>query len=153
LKAKDSILVFTLEEQRYALALLVVERVFPMVEITPLPKAPDSVQGIINVHGSLVPVFNIRWRFGIPVREYEVSDQLIIARTSKRRVAFPVDRVQDVIKLTDTPVETGDILPSLPYSVGVVKLPDGLILIHDPDKFLSFDEEAVLDEALSTGGT
>jgi purine-binding chemotaxis protein CheW len=123
-----------------------------MVEITPLQQAPDSVQGIINVHGSLVPVFNIRKRFGIPVREYEVSDQLIIARTSRRRVALPVDHVQGVIILTDTPVETGDIIPSIPYSVGVVKLPDGLILIHDPDTFLSFEEEAVLDTALSTGG-
>jgi purine-binding chemotaxis protein CheW len=153
MNAKDSILVFTLDEQRYALALSVVERVFPMVEITPLPKAPDIVQGIINLHGSPIPVYNIRRRFGIPVWEYEISDQLIIVHTNNRRVALPVDTVQGVVEPAGKPVETSDILPSLPYIKGVVKLPDGLILIHDPDTFLSLDEEAVLDEALPAGGT
>jgi len=148
---EDRILVFTLDEQRYALALPIVEQVFLMVEITPLPKDLATVQGIINVHGSLIPVYNLRRRFGIPVREIETSDQLIIIHTNNRRVAIPVDRVEDVIKLTDKPVEAGDILPSIPYINGVVKLPDGLILIHDPDTFLSLDEKKVLDEALSRG--
>ncbi|MGA2933708.1 MAG: chemotaxis protein CheW [Methanomicrobiales archaeon] len=152
MKAKDSILIFILDEQRYGIMLSDVERVFPMVEITRLPKAPDIVLGIINVHGSLVPVFDIRRRFGCSEREYGVSDQLILARTKKRRVALAVDTVQGVVEPTGKPVDAGEILPNLPYVQGIVKLPDGLILIHDPDTFLSFEEEAALDTALSAGG-
>ncbi|WAC04829.1 MAG: chemotaxis protein CheW [Methanoregula sp.] len=148
----SGVLVFTLDEQRYGLELPVVERVFPMVEVTPLPKSPDIVLGIINVRGSLVPVFDIRRRFGCSERECGISDQLILASTKKRRVALPVDTVQGVVEPASKPVDAGEILPDLPYIQGVVKLPDGLVLIHDLDTFLSLDEETALNVALPGGG-
>ena len=94
----------------------------------------------------------MRKRFGLPLRDYELSDQLVIVRTTKRRVALPVDRVSGVIATPGEPIDADAILPSHPYLRGVVKLPDGLVLIHDPDTFLSLDEEADLDDALMNGG-
>ncbi len=82
---------FLLDDQRYALHLDVVERVIPAVEITPLPKAPEIVLGLINIRGKIIPVLNIRRRFRLPDRETELTDHFIIANTSKRTVALPAD--------------------------------------------------------------
>jgi purine-binding chemotaxis protein CheW len=72
---------FTLDAGRYALSLEVVERVVPALELTPLPTAPDIVQGVFNLHGRIVPVMNLRRRFGLPERAIELSDHLIVAQT------------------------------------------------------------------------
>jgi purine-binding chemotaxis protein CheW len=143
------LVVFFLDEQRYALQLNSVERVVLVVEITPLPKAPTIVRGIINVAGTLTPVLDIRSRFNLPGRDISLSDQLIIARTAKRQVALVVDAVGEVMELpAEEQIEAGAILPGLDYLAGVVKLADGLIFIHQLDSFLSLDEENTLDTAL-----
>lgn len=143
------LVVFTLNEQRCALHLSTVERAFRIVEITPLPKAPEIVLGVVNVHGRVIPVVNIRRRFGLPDREMRLTDQLIIARTPKRVIAPLVDSVIGVAEYPEEEVIKAEkILPGLEYVEGVVKLEDGLILIHDLDKLLSLDEEKSLDEVM-----
>ena len=82
------LVVFGIEGQRYALPLLAVERVLPMVAVSPLPKAPSVALGVINFHGQVVPVLDIRNRFGLPSRDYGLTGHLLIARTrsEERRV-------------------------------------------------------------------
>ncbi len=148
------LVVFELEQQRYALHLPEVKKVIPAVEVTPLPKAPEAVLGIINMHGQIIPVFNIRNRFRLPAREVALKDQLIIARTARYTVALLVDAVTDIIE--HTPQEITDaaaILPAAEYVEGVVKLENGMVLIHDLDTFLSLDEEKILNDALKEGQT
>jgi purine-binding chemotaxis protein CheW len=148
----DSIhfLVFTLDDQRYALYLSAVEKTVRAVEVTPLPKCPDIVLGVINFRGRVVPVINIRKRFRLPEREMELSDHLIIARTSRRSVALAVDSVLDILKLADRDIiPAGEVLPAMDYVQGVAKLQDGMVLIHDLDRFLDLEEEKALDAAMS----
>lgn len=148
----DSIqfLVFTLDDQRYALYLSAVEKTVRAVEVTPLPKCPDIVLGVINVRGRVVPVINIRKRFRLPEREMELSNHLIIARTTKRSVALVVDSVLDILKLADRDIiPAGEVLPAMDYVQGVAKLQDGMVLIHDLNRFLDLEEEKALDVAMS----
>ena len=141
---------FFLDDHCYALYLDVVERVIPAVAITPLPKAPEIVLGLINIKGKIIPALNIRRRFRLPDRETELADHFIIANTSKRLVALPANSVSGVIQISDVEItEATDILPELEYVAGVVKLRDGLLLIHDLERFLSLEEETTLDEALN----
>ncbi len=145
----DQLVVFTLGEQRYGLPLSSVERAVRMVEITPLPKAPDIVLGVINVHGRLVPVVNLRRRFRLPERDIALTDQIIVAHTRQRPVALVADAVQDVMTYSqEHVVDANQILPGIEYIEGVLKLDDGMLLIHDLDGFLSLDEEHALDDAL-----
>lgn len=146
------IVVFALDELRYALLLSSVERVVRAVEITPLPKAPGIVLGIINVQGRIIPVIDVRQRFRLPAREIELDDRFIIASTPRRLVALVVDSVSGVRELADGQmVNVEQSLPFAEYLKGVAKLEDNLVLIHDLDQFLSLDEEKALDAAL-TGG-
>lgn len=145
----NQLVVITLDEQRYALYLSVVERVVRMVQITPLPKAPEIVLGVINVQGRVIPAINIRKRFRLPEREIGLSDQLIIANTPRRTIALVADAVSGIIEYAEQDTIAGEkILPGMEYVDGVVKLEDGIILIHDLDRFLSLEEEKTLDNAI-----
>ena len=142
------LVVFLLNEQRYALFLSVVERIFRAVEVTALPKAPEIVLGVVNVQGLIIPVINVRKRFRLPEKDIDISDQFMIAHTSRRRVALVVDAVFGVIERTDV-ISMQKVVPGIEYVEGIVDLDDGMILIHDLDKFLSLEEERTLNQAMS----
>lgn len=143
------IVVFTLEGRKFALPLPAVSRVIHAVEITPLPKAPEIVSGVINLEGHILPVLDVRRRFRMPARELDPGDRMVIARTPRRSVAFVVDSAEGVMELpAGTAVAPDDIVPGIEYVEGVVRCPDGMILIHDIAKFLSLEEGLRLDEAM-----
>lgn len=137
----EKIVVFALDEPRYALSLFAVERVVRAVEITTLPNAPSIIYGAINVQGKIVPVVNIRERFRLPECEVRIDDSFIIARTKGRTVALVVDYVVGIRECTGSEVvSAGQALPFVEYLKGVVKTEDNLILIYDLDMFLSLEE-------------
>ena len=140
---------FTLEDHNYAVNLAAVARIVHVAEVAPLPQAPEIVLGIINFSGKIIPVVDMRRRFRLPEREMALYDHLLIARTSKRELAFIVDRVTGVVEYGEEEwTAAARIAPGLEYLEGVVKLKDGLIFIHDLERFLSLDEEKSLGEAL-----
>lgn len=143
------LVVFVTDGQRYALPLQAVDRVFPMVAVSPLPQAPAVALGVINVHGQVVPVLDIRRRFGFPPRDYGLTAYLLVARSARRTVALPVDEVLGVREVAVQAVTSPEaVLPGMGHVAGIVALPDGLLFIHDLDTFLSLEEERRLAAAL-----
>lgn len=146
----NKIIVFSLDQQAYALPLNTVLRVIHAVEITKLPKSPDIISGIINVKGQIIPVVDVRKRFGLTTRELSPDDQLIIANTSKRQIALLVDQVSGIQTVSSQQlVITKETLPYAEYLDGVVKIEDDLILIYDLEQFLNLNEEMELGQAIS----
>lgn len=140
---------FTIEDQRYALPLAATQRVLPMVAVSALPKAPAVALGVINLHGQIIPVLDIRRRFQLPAYDYGPAAHLLVARTTRRTVALPVDEVLGVREVpTDTVASPEAVLPGIGHVAGIVSLTDGVLFIQDLDAFLSLDEERVLTEAL-----
>jgi purine-binding chemotaxis protein CheW len=153
-------IVFTLDGLFYAISLSAVSRVIRAVEITPLPKAPSIVLGVINLGGRIIPVVNIRKRFLLPERELELTDQLIVACASRsdgeadrgRLLALMVDEVVGVRDLSpQETVAAETILSGLEHLEGVAKTDQGLVLIHDIGTFLSLEEESAVGEVLPKG--
>ncbi len=143
------LMLFCLDEQRYALALPAVQRVVAAVEVTHLPGAPAVVLGVINVAGEIMPVFNLRRRFQLAEREIRLTDQFVIAQTARRNVALVVDEAEGVLEWPAAEIIGAAQFVSPGAQIqGVIKLPDGLVLIHDLEQFLSADETEVLTEAL-----
>lgn len=143
------ILVFTLDDIRFALHTTSVERTIRMVEITPLPKAPDIVLGIINIQGVIAPVVNIRKRLHLPDKESGLTDSIVIINTGVRKIGIVVDTVKDIIELDESKiVSPADIIQGVEHVEGVLKLEDGMVLIHDINKFLSIEEEKEIDSSL-----
>jgi purine-binding chemotaxis protein CheW len=128
-----------------------VVRVIHAIEIRHLPKAPEIIIGIINVKGQIIPVADIRKRFGLAEREINLDDRLIIADTGKRKVAFLADSVTGIRDLAPgQQKQAKETLPFAEHLRGVAKVDDGLVLIYDLDRFLSLDEEKELEQALKT---
>ncbi len=144
------LVVFGLDAQRYALPLASVERIVRAVEITRLPDAPAIVLGAINVAGRVLPVLNLRRRFGLPERKIEEADQFLIAHTARGTVVLVVDEALGMLECLATEIiQPTQIAPGLDHLQGVVRLEDGLVLIQDLEKFLSLDEARALDKAIN----
>ena len=142
--------VFCLDEGRYALPLAAVDRIVRAVHVTPLPGAPGIVLGAIDVQGRVLPVFNIRRRFGLPERIVDPADHFLIAHTARRSVVLLIEAALGVFEHAATGVTAAvNIARDLEHIRGIIQLDDGLVLIHDLEHFLSPDEARVLDEAMS----
>ncbi len=144
------LLVFRLNDRLCALRLSQVDRVIRAVDATPLPHAPAIVLGAVDLQGSVVPLLNIRGRFGFADRPVGMDDQFIVARTARRTVMLAVDEVKDIVQRpADAVVAAERILQPLEHIDGVIQLDDGLALIHDLERFLSIEEERELENALA----
>lgn len=150
---EERLVVFLLDGRRYAVALERVERVVARPEIAAFPQAPDVVSGVFMLHGDLVPVMNVRMRFRLPDAPARLSEQLVVVRTRRRRVALVVDQVDGVVAVAPTDwVDAGAIVPGLEHVRGVARLADDMVFVHDIDAFLSLDEEDRLAAALHEEG-
>lgn len=145
-ESNNKFVLFTLDQQQFAISLSTVESIARSAKIISLPNAPDVVQGIINVHGRIIPVVNIRKRFHFPQKQLDLDDQFIIGRTSKQPVAIVVDDVVDIVEISkEKIIEQENILSGLNHVEGAAKLEDNIIIIHNLEKCLSAEEENVLD--------
>jgi purine-binding chemotaxis protein CheW len=141
------LLLFVINDVRYAMRSETVAEIIRAVAVTPLPNAPAVIEGIIDLRGRVVPVFDLRLRFGLASRPVAASDHFIIARATSRLAALHVDRVLDLVDVADDAIDaTGQ--PSARHVAGVALLGDGMALIHDLDTFLTTAEAETLDAAL-----
>lgn len=146
------VLVFEVADQKYALPTRDVRELVRAVEITPLPDAPAVIEGVVNVRGQVLPVLDVRARFGLPARALDLSDHFIVATAGARGVILRVDRASHLAFVDEASVQASETLgASSGYVAGVAKLEDGLVLIHDVATFLSAAESSSLDEALPPG--
>lgn len=145
----DSLAVFSLGDQKFALAVASIERIVHAVEIEPLPGAPHGVRGVINFRGAVLPVFDLRVRFGQAGRDLRITDHLVVVKTARRKVALIVDDGIGVVGSGEAGVvAAAEILPEFEAIEGVVKLDGDIVFIHDLDRFLSLDGERELAAAM-----
>jgi purine-binding chemotaxis protein CheW len=143
------LLCFTIDGHRYGLDSAGVVEIVRAVAITALPGAPSVIEGVVDVRGAVVPVFDLRARFGLPGRPIALADRFVIVQTPARVAALHVDEVQDLVDVDDGTVSgLAEQVPSAHHIAGVATLGDGLVLIHDVATFLSRAELETLDAAL-----
>lgn len=148
----DTYFLFGIEGLRYALPLERVERVAQAVAVTPLPDGPDAVLGVVDLHGRIVPVVDLRRRLGHPSRNVRLDDSMVVADTAFRKVIFFADTVEGVVEAPESVTTMGrDVAPGLELVQGVMRVGEDLILIHDLDRVLSIEEQARLSKALERG--
>jgi len=150
-KKETQLLTFRLDEQEYALDIANVVQVVRMVAITPVPKAPEVVEGVINLRGKVIPVINLRKRCGLPTRPYGLNDHLLIARMDGRVMGLIVDMVSEMLTVPmsdlDSSAEIGS--QQMEYLTAVGRLGDRLLLVLDPGMILTFEDKKCLEVALA----
>jgi purine-binding chemotaxis protein CheW len=149
-KAKVVVLEFHLANLRCALPEASVVEVLPSASLVPLPDAPSSVMGLLNVRGTIVPVLDLRARFGLPPKQLAPSDHFVLTRTRQKRVGLRVDRAEALVELDPALIDDAErVMGTAGLVAGVAKMPDGLMLIHDPERFLSEAEELAMEQAMA----
>jgi purine-binding chemotaxis protein CheW len=144
------LVIFEVAGNRYALSADQVKEVVRAVQFSPLPKAARFVEGLIDVRGTIVPVLEIRSRFGLPAKPLSASDYLVLANAGTRLIALRVDGVQDLVEVDDEDVRSvQNEVPTARHIEGVARLEDGLAIIYDLATFLSAAEARDLDDMLS----
>lgn len=105
-------LAFRMGEQEYAIDILTVHELRGFMPITTLPRTPSWVRGAINLRGAIVPVFDVRERFGLGPSDYHRFSVIIIVMLGERQVGLMVDAVSDVVDLSadqlEAPPDLGD---------------------------------------------
>jgi len=152
------LVVFGLADESYGVHVLAVEEIIRLQEITAIPHAPDFVEGVINLRGRVIPVLDLRKRFGLPPAEATKSTRIVVVEASGMTVGLVVDSVDEVRNLpTDTIEPPSPIVTTVDsdFLMGVGKLPAGggqeqLVILLDLDRVTSVAERQALS-ALGAG--
>ncbi len=139
---------FYIGEDEYALYINKVREIYPMTEIRKIPKAPQFVEGVINLRGFIIPIIDLRKRFDMAPNESKNTAKILIVELEKNQVGMIVDNVSEVMRFYVDEIEKAPPMFSSnidsQYIQGVAKLDDKLIILLDIEKLLSFEEKTVL---------
>ena len=145
---------FTVGDEEYGLELLRVKEVIRMKQVTWLPKAPACVKGIINLRGVVIPIVDLRERFGLPQHDSTAMTRVIVVEVEGRPVGMVVDSASQVLRV---PVEQFDDPPpvmgaaSREFVTSVGKIADRLVIMIDVDRILNTEEMRQLEGSLHGG--
>ncbi|CAM2008249.1 chemotaxis protein CheW [Acanthopleuribacter pedis] len=98
-------LTFILGEEDYGLAIRFVTEIIGIQKITPVPDLPDYVKGVINLRGKVIPVMDVRLRFGMKQRDYDERTCIIVINAKDTTVGLIVDTVSEVLEIPDAYIE------------------------------------------------
>ncbi len=138
---------FRLGNEEYGVDILHVEEINRMVEITKVPNSPHFVEGVINLRGRVIPVINLRKRFGLPEKEFDRETRIMVVDIKGATIGVIVDGVSEVLRIPASTVEPAPTISTgvnTEYIKGVGKLDDRLIILLELEKLLSGDEIAAL---------
>jgi purine-binding chemotaxis protein CheW len=145
-------LVFKLGTEEYGVDILKVQEIRGYEKVTPIPRSPDFLKGVVNLRGTIVPVIDLRVKFALPDPSYDSFTVVIVLRIASRIVGAVVDGVSDVVRLAagevQAPPRLGSIVDSS-YLAGVATQGGRMILALDIEKLLSAGELDLLGEAAS----
>ncbi len=141
-----------LGDARIGFAASAVHEIARAVAITPLAGAPDIIEGVINVHGRIVPVVDVRRRLSMHAVALAPEQFLIVIEVADRLIAVRVDDVEDLLDVAaDSLTPPASLSPVLRRLEGISALSDGALVIYDADAFLTQAEREALDAAETVG--
>jgi purine-binding chemotaxis protein CheW len=141
---------FTIGQEEFGLDIQRIQEINRMVEITRVPNAPDFVTGVINLRGKVIPIIDLRKRFGFPPKEHDKNTRIIVVELSGMVVGFVVDAVREVIRIPKSITEPP---PSIVAGIGseyitsVAKLENRLLIHLDLERILRDKEKQELETA------
>ena len=149
-EAAREILVFVLGKEEYGVDILKVQEIRGYEKVTPIPAAPAYLKGVVNLRGIIVPVIDLRVKFGMAEPKYDSFTVVIILRVAGRVIGMVVDGVSDVVGLAPNEVKPAPQLGSLvdsSYLAGLAVQNERMILLLDIEKFLSSGELNLITQA------
>ena len=147
------VLSFRLGEETYGVDILAVKEIRGWAPVTRIPQSGEHVLGVLNLRGAIVPVLDLRLRFGLAREEYTATTVTVIVMVNGRQFGVVVDAVSDVVE-----VSPGDIRPvpdmgttvDTEYLKGLTSVAERMVLLLDVDRLLQPQDAQMLEAALAS---
>lgn len=139
---------FILDGEEYAIDIMCVQEIIRLSTVTKVPRMPEFVEGVINLRGKVIPVIDLRSKFGLAKSESDKNSRIVVAEVSEKITGLIVDSVSQVISISDQDIEPA---PSMgtnvnsEYIFGMGKVGERLIILLDIDKILSESEVGMME--------
>jgi purine-binding chemotaxis protein CheW len=148
-------LTFTLDDETYGIGILKVKEIIGMLPVTSVPRTPDFVKGVINLRGKVIPVTDLRLKFGMAAMAYTDRTCIIVVEIDTNEstvlIGIVVDAVSEVLNIKEEEIEkTPDFGTRLntEYILGMAKMGGGVKILLDIDRILSTGEIETLKTAV-----
>jgi len=147
-------LTFMLAEEEYGIGILKIKEIIGMMPVTSIPQTPEFVKGVINLRGKVIPVVDLRLRFGLESMDYSARTCIIVVEIESASgtvfIGIVVDAVSEVLNIKGDGIEetpTFGTKLNTDYILGMAKMEGGVKILLDIDKVLSADEVNALEKA------
>lgn len=145
-------LTFSLDREEYGIGILKVKEIIGMMRITPVPQTPEFVKGVINLRGKVIPVIDLRLRFGMKSIDYNERTCIIVVEintnSGKIHTGIVVDSVSEVLNIKSSDIEdtpTFGTKLNTDYILGMAKMGGGVKILLEIDRVLSSQELDALE--------
>jgi purine-binding chemotaxis protein CheW len=144
---EKQLVVFNLGEEAYAVDITMVREIIQLQPITRVPGTPPSVEGVINLRGSIIPIVDLRKRFQLIKNEHDKDTRIVVVNCKGQDVGVIVDSVAQVLRIPVDSIEAASSVFSgdhLEHLMGIVKLSNRLVILLDMDRVLSRQEMSAI---------
>lgn len=141
---KNRYLIFDIKDELYAIEISLIKEIVEMLPVTQVPSVPDFLVGIINLRGAIIPIIDVRIRFGYETKEYDSRTSIIILEDDEMQIGLIVDSVQEVAKINEDAIAkppTTGVNAADYYIKGIARWKGEVQLIIDCDKFFDIEEQ------------
>ncbi len=147
-------LTFSMAKEEYGISIIKIKEIIGMMPITSVPRTPTFVKGVINLRGKVIPVVDLRMRFGLPSMDYTERTCIIVVEiqgpTGTILIGIVVDSVSEVLNIKGNDIEdtpTFGTRLNTDYIRGMAKMQGGVKILLDIDRVLTADELVLIDKA------
>jgi purine-binding chemotaxis protein CheW len=146
-------LTFILADEEYGISILKIKEIIGMMAVTTVPQTPEFVKGVINLRGKVIPVMDLRLRFGMEAIDYTDRTCIVVveieATAGTVQIGLVVDSVSEVLNIKSEDIEDAPAFGAklkTDYILGMAKIEGGVKILIDIDRVLSHDEVSLLEK-------
>jgi purine-binding chemotaxis protein CheW len=147
---EQQLVVFQLGAELYGVEIARVHEIIRLQTVTRVPHAPAFVEGVINLRGKVIPVVDLRRRFGLPLADHTRASRIVVVEIGDQVVGIVVDGVSEVLRVNQATVEPpSPVVAGIDsdYLHGIAKLPERLVILLNLDRVLAREERRALEVA------
>ena len=148
-QTEKQLVVFDLDSESYGVDIGAVREIIRMQEITRVPRTPEFVEGVINLRGKVIPVVDLRKRFGLTEGERNKDNRIVVVDIGGQDIGVVVDAVTEVLRIFTSAIEPpSSVITSADseYLLGIAKLDDKMIILLELESVLSEKEKDILSQ-------